>query len=193
MVIQDDREFIYRIDGHDHIVFANQHWFDFARENGAMTLEPDSVIGTSIWEFISNDESRHVFEILLKQVREAGRTVTVPFRCDSPECRRFMHLQISRKAKQEVEFRGRILREERREMVHLLDPTIKRSDELLVMCGWCKKVKLPDGSWEEVEAVVKAMNLFDAPRLPRISHGICQPCASAFLADSGVMQSADKS
>lgn len=57
---------------------------------------------------------------------------------------------------------------------------VERTDAMLIMCGWCKKVALPDDRWVEVEEAVKVLQLFDAPRLPRISHGICRECLDAF-------------
>lgn len=96
-MIQDDkRGFIYRVDAQDRVVFANAEWFDFARENSAVSLKPEVVIGVSLWDFICSSETRHLFEILLKQVRATGKSVTLPYRCDSPDCRRFMELRIAR-------------------------------------------------------------------------------------------------
>ncbi len=181
--VHDKREFIYRVDASDRIIFANAAWYDFARENGDTALQPERVIGGSLWDFICNTETRHLFEVLLKRVRATGQPVTLPYRCDSPDCRRFLELEITRPAPQEIEFCSRILREERREPVRLLEDSVERTDELLVMCGWCKKVALPDNRWAEVEEAVKALQLFDAPRLPRISHGMCQGCHVAFMED----------
>jgi hypothetical protein len=60
----------------------------------------------------------------------------------------------------------------------LLDPNFPRTEELLTMCAWCKKVKAV--GWVEVEEVVRQRQLFDRPRLPKITHGICPACRTAF-------------
>jgi hypothetical protein len=174
--VQDTRVFIYRVDAQDRIVFANAAWYDFARENGGETLHPKAVVGAPLWGFLCNAETQHLFQSLLRQVRDAGRPVTVPFRCDSPDCRRFMELELARLPDQVVEFRSRILRQERRAGVPLLDETVARSESMLTMCAWCKKVKLPDERWAEVEEAVNALQLFAVPHLPRISHGVCDEC-----------------
>lgn len=180
-VEEDKREFIYRVDPEDSIVFANANWYDFACENGEAALIPGVVVGSPLWSFICNSETRHLYEILLKKIRNTGRSVKVPYRCDSPDCRRFMELRIARLANQEVEFRSRILRLELRVPVRLLEGNVERTEELLIMCSWCKKVAVPDKGWVEVEEAVNVLRLFDKPRLPRISHGICDPCSVSFF------------
>ena len=50
--VEDKREFIYRVDAHDRIVFANAEWYNFAGENAAMTIKPAAVIGFLLWDFI---------------------------------------------------------------------------------------------------------------------------------------------
>ena len=77
-----------------------------------------------------------------------------------------------------VEFRSRIIREEKREAVELLDFEAARTDERIVMCSWCKKVRLESGEWVEVELAVTTLKLFNAPQLPKITHGICERCKS---------------
>ncbi len=179
LAVADKREFIYRVDSQDRIVFANQNWYDFARENGVPTLSPDVVIGRSLWNFIENAEIQHLFQILLEKIRQSGVGVTLPYRCDAPDCRRFMELQVIPQPERGIEFHSRILRQETRDPVRLMEENVQRTDERLLMCGWCKKTALPDGRWVEVEVAVSALQLFDAPRLPRISHGMCGECRAA--------------
>lgn len=176
----DNREFIYRVDAKDRIVFANAAWYDFATENGAAILLPEAVVGVSLWSFVCNAETKQLFAVLLKKVRDSGHSVTLPYRCDGPDCRRFMELKISRETSEEIEFRSRIVRLELRPWVRLLQDQVERNDKLLSMCGWCKKVALRKDHWVEVEEAVNVLQLFDAARLPQITHGICPKCSNAF-------------
>ena len=176
----DRRCFIYRVDAQDRILSANDEWFAFARENGARELDHSTVIGQSLLGFLCNTETQHLFDILLKKVRVTGDTVSLSYRCDSPDCRRCMELELVPKRDAEVEFRSRIVQQEFREPVRMLEE-VERSDELLKMCGWCKKIAMPDKRWVEVEEAVDALNLFAAVRVPKISHGICEECHSALL------------
>lgn len=43
-------------------------------------------------------------------------------------------------------------------------------DDIIVLCSSCKKVKLKDGTWTEVDGA------FDESIFARISHGICDIC-----------------
>ena len=91
-----------------------------------------------------------------------------------------MELELVPEAEGAVQFHSRIIREEFRESVRLLEK-VGRSDDFLAMCGWCKKIELPDGSWVEVEVAIEALELFAVSSLPQISHGICAGCKTAFF------------
>ena len=43
-----------------------------------------------------------------------------------------------------IEFRSRVIREEYREPVLLLDSGRESSDDYLLICGWCKKVNIDE-------------------------------------------------
>lgn len=176
----DSREFIYRLDGLDRLIFANLNWFDFARENGAdALLDQRLTLGKPIWSFISDPTIRQLFRKLGEKVRKTATAVTLPFRCDSPDCRRFMEMEIRPRAKDGIEFRSRVLREERREPIQLLSADRDHSEGTLIMCSWCKKVSVPALGWVELETAIKGLNLFCASPYPQISHGICEDCARA--------------
>ncbi|HTH46985.1 MAG TPA: hypothetical protein VMB21_05700 [Candidatus Limnocylindria bacterium] len=176
----DHRVFIYRIDAQDRVSFANGDWYAFARENGASELTASALIGRPLSDFLCHTETKHLLEILIQKVRRTQMTMVLPYRCDSPDCRRFMELTVLPLPQSEVEFRSRILREERREAVRLLGADTARTEASLTMCGWCKKIALPDGRWEEVEVAVAELDLFAAPSLPQIFHDICPQCGAAF-------------
>lgn len=183
-VMEDPRKFVYRIDLNDRVVFANANWYDFARENDADELCAEAIIGRSLWEFIVDEATQDLFKILLSRIRQTGVSVTLPFRCDGPDLRRFMEVTLVPTDGLDVEFQNRIVRLESRKSVPLLKQDIPRTDELLLTCGWCKKIMLPGRRWVDVEVAVSELRLFDAPSLPRLSHGICEPCANSILQES---------
>jgi mRNA-degrading endonuclease toxin of MazEF toxin-antitoxin module len=78
-----------------------------------------------------------------------------------------------------VRFESTLEREEARPAQPLLDPAAPRSGELVVVCGWCKQVKLGAERWVEVEEAAVALKLFERPTIPRVSHGICERCSAA--------------
>jgi hypothetical protein len=81
-----------------------------------------------------------------------------------------------------VHFHNWLVREEERESVRLLEMTPERSDAILIICSWCKQVQLGEDTWAEVETAVQQLGLFEAMKLPQLSHGMCPDCAQTWLA-----------
>ena len=174
----------YTIDAEDRIVSLSDGWDTFAIENQA----PDSclssgVLNRRIWDFISDLETRHLYQVINGSVRSSGRPVTVPFRCDAPDRRRFLEMKIVSAKQKQIEYKSALIREEPREPVALLMAGISRSDELVKMCSMCKQVNLPDGAWVEAEVAIAGMRLFEKSTLPGISYGICPKCYKVALAE----------
>jgi|GEM_PF-4317178 len=177
----DPRQFIYRIDAGDILTAANDAWDEFAIENEAPYLTRQNVIGRSLWEFIAGQETQHLYRVLFQRVRDARRSIAIPFRCDAPDCRRYMEMQMTPDDAGGITFTNRILRLEKRPPVRLLAQSAPRSPDFVTMCGWCKKVRLSDGRWAEVEEAIRVLHLFDERIVPQISHGICPECQDRVL------------
>ncbi len=170
----------YRVDSLDCIVWVDPSWVEFARSNGAPELGADRILGHRLSEFVSGDEVRHLWGLVLQRVREEERPVTLPFRCDSPDRRRFMELDLAPLGDGRVELRARLLREEARDRVALLDSRVPRSDDVLPICSQCKRIQTPEDEWIEVEEGIQELDLFGAGLLPRLTHGLCDPCHASF-------------
>ncbi len=167
---------MHRIDRAGRIGFVNDDWLDFAAENG-WHISAMQVLGSQLTDCIAGPQTRHIYNQLIDRVREEGCEARFNYRCDSPDCRRFMEMRINHILElDQVEFRSRVLRLERREPINLVDLSLnKRSGEILNMCSWCKAV-LVDQTWVEVELAVERLGLLADPVLPQISHGICPDC-----------------
>jgi hypothetical protein len=168
--------FLWVIDDADRIVRVNDHWLEFARENEAPELTANAVLDQPLWHFIDGRETTYLYKQIFAQVRAGKSQIKIPFRCDSPKCRRFMEMKLSLLPGDSIEFLSRILRLEPRDPITLLEAAPERSAELLTICSWCKKILLPQGNWVEIEEAVKALDLFAHHRLPRLTHGICVSC-----------------
>ncbi len=176
--------FVYVIDEADRIVSVSDNWLPFAEANDAAeSCHPDRVVNEPIWRFIDGPEATHLYEVILASVRTRGITVTLPYRCDAPDRRRFLELRIAPVAREHIEFTSRIIREELRERVELLQAGAPRSHDLLKMCSVCRKVEVQGTGWAEAEAAVVALRLFEETALPQISHGLCPDCFSAAMAE----------
>ena len=86
--------FTYRVDGNDVITYVSEAWVEFARQNGAATLDEASVVGRSIWDLIAHAPTRELYKLVFRKVR-VGKTVVLPFRCDAPRLRRYMQLSLT--------------------------------------------------------------------------------------------------
>lgn len=91
-----------------------------------------------------------------------------------------MELELSPLANEQVQFGDRVVRLEARDPVALVGAALRRTDEFLVMCGWCKRIPLPDSRRVEVEEAVRVLKLFSLAAMTRLSHSICLECSKRF-------------
>jgi hypothetical protein len=182
---------VYRVDRADTIEFVNDAWARFARANDAAQLA-EGVLGASLWDYIAGDDVAQLYRDLLARVRMAAVCVEFPFRCDSQQRRRDMHLILAPLEDRKVEFRA-VLKSERPHAspIHLLGPgPATTSDSFVTMCAWCKATKV-DGEWVALEEAVQRTPYMLQHPFPSLSHGICDSCAKTYQAlafDAGTAQ-----
>lgn len=173
----------YEIDEKNHIATVNRAWFDEAQTAGDKRLGESSVIGRDLWELIHDRNTRHLYETMISRARARAQPVGFCFRCDTPDQRRLLHMEVTPRERGHVAFEVKLVESQPREAVDLLRVGRAQSDALIRMCGWCKRVPLPGGVWVEVEQALDAMHLFEASGpLPAISHGICPECLDKMMA-----------
>ncbi len=176
----DDSKLVrYTINLSDLIIEVSASWNSFALENQGHHLVEKNIIGKSVWEYISDAETRHIYKNLVEKVRMTGESVNFPFRCDSPDKIRSMNMTITMGYEDLIVFHSRIIHEEGRANVDLIDETQPRSDDVIEICSWCKMVRT-NGSWLDAADAVRALNLFDHLPLPRLTHSICPICMHRF-------------
>ena len=166
----------YVLDSDDVIAEVSPAFLAFAQENDAPGLTASALIGAPIWNFVAGTPTREIYAACFERVRSTLRTVTLPFRCDSPTCRRIMELTVVPGAEQSIRLSAVLLRAETRLAVPLLDPRIERSGEILEACSFCRRIRIDDATWLDVEEAVGRLGLFDSPQLPMLSHGVCPAC-----------------
>jgi hypothetical protein len=175
----DQRSFIWTIDGADKVVHVNDAWLAFAAENTAPQLTAALVLDQPIWRFIQGQETSYLYRQIFSRVRAGKAPVKFPFRCDSPDCRRFMEMELALLPGAAIQFTAHILREEWRDPIDFLDASRNRSGEFVTVCSWCKKINIPGQGWGEIEAAIMALDLFGHQSMPRMTHTICDSCRSA--------------
>ena len=176
--------FVYRIDSTDTVVSVSDNWHSFASDNGwDSTSPPEEVVGHKLWDFIQGMETRHLYAELFRRARSGRHCRPVPFRCDSPEERRFLELVVAPLANGHLEITSRIVRTQRRDSVGLLDRQTDRSKELVTLCSMCKKMRTPQRQWVEIEDGLAKLKLFEADEMPQLTHGVCPDCYHMAVAD----------
>lgn len=173
---------VYRVDPQDRLCAFNSAWTDFARANEGEALLPEHRLGTSLWPAVKDAHVREIYRRLMQRAR-AGHPVAFGYRCDAPEWRRWFHMEIRAvEGDGSLEFISRLLREERRPRVALLDLTSERSTDFVTVCSWCQRVSVGAGLWQAVEQAVEQLGLLNQDALPGLTHGICGDCKRDLLA-----------
>ncbi len=170
----------YCIDANDCISFVDDAWDAVAGRENVPHLARTLVIGRPLWEYVADETTRHLYRQIVARVR-AGRSARFEIRCDGPEIRRVLELTIRPKPHLEhhVQFCTRTVRSVERPRVSLLDYALPRSTDVVRACAWCSRIEVQGGDWLEVEEAAHRLRLFEQDELPRLSHGMCSPCATA--------------
>jgi hypothetical protein len=170
----------YQLDERLRIVSLGPGWDEFALENGAVELVSPRPVGRPLFLYVTDATTVHLYELLFKRVLDMKRPVTLPIRCDGPTIRRFMHLTIQLQTPGFL-VTTTLAHAESRPRVAVFAAEMPRSDDMVDICGWCNRASV-DGRWMEVEDAVAALRLFERPKPPRASHGICDACHRFMLA-----------
>lgn len=173
---EDHRLFIYRIDLEDRISFVNDEWIAFGIENGLTELSEKEVVGRPLWVFIADVSVKHLYQNLFKIVRAKKSKPKIPYRCDSPDCRRFMQMELVPLRDGEIQLINRILKKEPRPSVSMLEESAERSIEILAVCSVCKKVRLREETWYEIEDATAILGITHVGPYPQLTHTMCHGC-----------------
>jgi hypothetical protein len=169
--------FVYRIDKEDIITSVSENWMSFAVDNGWSDQSgSEYVVGHPLWDFIYGTETRHLYQEIFKKVRDGKSVGSIPFRCDSPNKRRFLHLLLTPWPDGQIVITSTIVKTESREPVNLIDQKEKRTNKLINICSMCKKIKLSQNKWIEIEEGIAQLKIFEAEKLPGLTHGLCPAC-----------------
>jgi hypothetical protein len=173
---EDHRLFIYRVDRDDRISFVNDEWVAFAMENGLSELLARGVVGKSLWDFIVDPSVQRLYQELFHRVRVKKSKPKIPYRCDSPDCRRVMHMEVFASPDGEIHLINRILQQEFRPSVSILESSADRSSDSVAVCSMCKKIRLRENTWYEIEESAAILGMSHSGPYPQLSHSICDGC-----------------
>jgi hypothetical protein len=176
-----DGNFRYRIDDANRIVSVCEDWDEKTDTLDVPAPHASDLVGTSILDHITGIENKQMFVLLFSQCRAVRETMFVQFRCDAPEVRRWMELELRPRDHGHIEVVSRMVDSATRPYVALLDCFTKRSGNVVKICSWCKSVQVGE-VWTEVENAVNLLGLFHADEQPHLQQGMCEKCAKDILA-----------
>lgn len=174
----------YQIDRVDRITSVSGRWNQFADSNDGGTRATE-VVGHSLWDFVVDETTRHVYRELIARVR-GSRRLAFSFRCDSPTLRRFMRMTLSPGANGTVTFDSQIVKTEPREAPPVTISPDMATGDLLRMCGWCKRVAVAADEWVEVEVAVERLGLMAEGPPVGVTHGMCPDCFTRVMREVDV-------
>jgi len=167
----------YELNERDEISFVNEEWLRFALANDGESLRPTQILGRQLWDFMGDVETRHIYRLLHRRVRANGAPVRLCFRCDAPDRRRLLELDISAGMERRLVYRVRMLREQERQPVPVLEAQRPRSEHFVTICAWCERVAVPPDGWLEMEAAIAVLPVLAEARPPQLTHGVCEVCS----------------
>lgn len=143
------------------------------RQRGA-TLCGAGILGRSLWDCIDDANTRTLYQQLFARVR-TGRSITIPFRCDSSTIRRDMHLQMQPMANGSIACATISDSEVLFEALPVLLVATGDTTPTVVTCSWCRRVRVGQ-MWVDLEEAVAALQIFARRVVNDLSHGICAQC-----------------
>lgn len=162
----------YLLDPHDHIVDVSGSWMDFARDNEGAMLGLSQIMNQPIWQYVIGEETRDIYQQLLKHVRDTGQVLDFAYRCDSPNCRRYMRMRLEAEADDFVRFINQVMKVS---PIEKSQTSTKLSyTGMINRCSLCSQVEL-DGEWIEMAYAVE-QGLLDRDIKPIYMYKVCPAC-----------------
>lgn len=138
----------YALDNKDRIVMINGQWDDFARENNGINIYVNDIRGNSIWQYISGDPTKMWFDVLLQRVKLKKISIERPYRCDSPDLKRHMKMQISYKDDLLVIENFLLYTEKRQRPIYIQHATTPQHRSTKLRCSICGRIQYQQ-QWQE--------------------------------------------
>ena len=169
----------YTLDPDDAITAVSGDWDRFALENGGDESLSTKIIGRRLDHFISGDVTLMFVRTLLMSARTVKRTIQRPYRCDSPQLKRFMEMTIVPRRNGVLEVCHRQVRSEPYRYALTFTAAMPgAASNFVKRCSLCQRIRLGE-MWSEVDDAVLEGRLQQggAAKLG-VVYGVCPDCMS---------------
>ncbi|ARN74279.1 hypothetical protein [Oceanicoccus sagamiensis] len=181
---QENNFYQYDINKDNIITSICQDFLRFAEQNDYL-LKEARILNSPLFDFIEGDDTRYMNSVLINRVRETKIQLTVPFRCDSQDHRRYMEMSIIPLEDDGLRFKNFLVKSEKKQDIVLSNLDTHKSIDVISMCSWCNRFKVTNTQWEEADIAVRELGLFGDNDRKRITHGICQTCSELIMTAEG--------
>lgn len=156
----------------------SDNWDAFARQNCAVGLAPGEVLGRSLWDYIKDETTRRLYQVLLRAVRSKGLSLSFPYRCDSPRMRRYMMMHLTPRADGSVTFVNELVETRARSPEVYFRSVLAPNTQYFVMCSVCNRVRFYEtDNWQEVEEAFTTLAQVDDPL--EVVYEVCESCSGS--------------
>lgn len=170
----------YRLDKSDTIIEAGGTWNDMASQNGATELTAGNVLGTRLYDHVSGEATRMFVWTLFDAVRILRRPATRDYRCDSPDCRRYMKMVIKPQDGGQLQLDHTVVRVEPFAKPLLFTAAergeIPSQARVLIRCSSCNNLRT-GGYWHEPDTIDTAP-FQNGDGSISVVYGVCDRCQS---------------
>lgn len=163
---------VYWINRNMEITAVAGPWDHFAQENDGADVASANVLGRSIWAFVTGDPARMWVETLFQLAAVTGTMVERPYRCDSPDLKRFMRMRVIPEGAGVLRVEHELLHTEKQQQPVTIRSARNPAASGLLRCSVCGRINKGE-SWREPD-------LCDVPSATepvlRVMYTVCQQC-----------------
>jgi hypothetical protein len=168
---------IRRVDEDWDRAMNSESWTDRAASH--------SIVGKPLFDFICDDVTRMYIATMVESVRVLPRTLFRPYRCDTPDFKRFMMMTITPEDDGLVRVSHELLRTEpmaKKVLFKTVSPSDQRTSAAfqskmatlsihIIRCSLCNRIcKLGQNDWQEADSVAVTSETI------RVVYGLCPSC-----------------
>ncbi len=155
---------------------SNEAWDDFARSNEGDLLVGGRVLGRPLLDFIAGDTTRMWVHALISYARLLGKQISREYRCDSPNERRFMRMDIMPVEGDRLRVDHWLVRSEPLEAVLEFVTAVDGDSVKAHRCSICNQLEI-GGFWVEPHPDVLA-HAVPGEAMP-VVYTVCPSCQEA--------------
>lgn len=159
------------------IIDVNEAWDCFAQENNSPSAARTGVLGKCLFDLISGKITKQYWRDLLERAWRSTQPLKIDYRCDSPDTKRWMQMELCRLEDGNMRISHTQLASEKRTTAIHFRLAQQRSSCTQVRCSICNRVKEKD-HWHEAESLIKAENNETSSVCLPVIYGLCGDCGT---------------